>query len=295
VASGRLIANPVAGSDEAEERLAHIEQRLQSRYRFDTVLTRGPGDARRAAAESAARGDTLVFVAGGDGTLNEALNGLAQVEDALARVTLGVIPLGTGNDFAAALALPDDIDAVLEVLLRGRVRPVDIGEVNGRLFVNASGGGFLADVSESVDPALKSVAGRLAYLLGGAKVLLQTEPFGVRIDASGTPRERLDCLLFAVCNAPMVGGGRPIAPDAVIDDGQLDVCVVRAMDLIAFVGLLTRVGSGTHVLDPRVEYFQAERISLAFDRTVAVNADGEVFPANRCDYIVHAGGARFLA
>jgi diacylglycerol kinase (ATP) len=295
VASARLIANPVAGSDEAAGQLAHIERRLRDRYRFDTVITDGPGAARRAAAESAARGDAVLIAAGGDGTLNESLNGLADVAGALARVTVGVIPLGTGNDFAAALALPDDVDGALDVLLRGRVRPVDIGEVNGRVFVNASAGGFLAEVSESVDPALKSVAGRLAYLVGGARVLLKAEPFSVRIDAAGAPRRRRDCLMFAVCNAPMVGGGRPIAPEAVIDDGRLDVCVVDAMDLMAFVALLARVGAGSHVADPRVEYFQAEAVSLAFDRTVAVNADGEVFEADRCDYVIRAGGARFLA
>jgi diacylglycerol kinase (ATP) len=295
VTSARLIANPVAGSDEASERLAHIQRRVGAVYRTDTMLTKGPGDARRAAAEAAARGDTAVFVAGGDGTLNEALNGIAEVPGAPQRVTIGIIPLGTGNDFAAALGLPTDVDEVLDVLLRGRARPVDVADVNGRVFVNASGGGFLADVSEAVDPALKSVAGRLAYLVGGAKVLLQAEAFGMRVDAEGVPAAERDCLLFAVCNAPMVGGGRPIAPEAVIDDGRLDVCVVHDMDLVAFVGLLTRVGSGTHLDDKRVEYFRADRVTLTFDRTVSVNTDGEVFQADRCDYAVRARTARFLA
>jgi diacylglycerol kinase (ATP) len=295
VTSARLIANPVAGSDEAPERLAGIQRRLAAVYQVDTILTNGPGDARRAAAAAAARGDAAVFVAGGDGTLNEAVNGVVDVAGAAERVAIGIIPMGTGNDFAAALGLPADVDAAIDVLLRGRVRAVDVAEVNGRVFVNASGGGFLADVSEAVDPALKSVAGRLAYLLGGAKVLLQTEPFRMRVSGAGVPSSDRECLLFAVCNAPMVGGGRPIAPEAIIDDGRLDVCVVHDMDLMAFVGLLTRVRAGTHLNDERVDYFRTERLSLAFDRPLSVNADGEVFEADRCEYALHPGGARFLA
>jgi diacylglycerol kinase (ATP) len=285
-----LIANPVAGSDEAGERLHLLQSRLERAGPVRTVLTGGPGDATRAARDAALRGDDVVFVAGGDGTLNESLNGLASVGGALDRIGVGLVPMGTGNDFARALGMPDDLEAALDVLERGVVRQVDLGRVNGRLFVNASAGGFLAEVSEAVDPALKSVAGRLAYLVGGAKVLLGATPF--RLRAAHIDRE---CLLFAVCNAPMIGGGRLIAPSAVIDDGRLDVCVVQAMDLVTFVALLTRVSSGTHTDVDGVEYFSTDGLSLEFDRRVAVNVDGEVFEADRVDYDVQPRAVRFLA
>jgi diacylglycerol kinase (ATP) len=293
VSTARLIANPAAGSDAAAEKLATMRERLRGVYELDAVLTRGPGDARRAARESAVRGDTHLFVAGGDGTLNEAINGLAGVAGALSRTAVGVIPLGTGNDFAAALGIPAPLDDALDVMLRGRTQAIDVGEVNGRVFVNVSAGGFLADVSDAVDVGLKSVAGRLAYLLGGAKVLLQAEPFHVGLTGAGAPTAA-DCLFFAVCNAPMIGGGRLIAPDARLDDGRLDVCLVEAMDLLAFVALLRRVSDGSHVEDERVRYFRAAQCSLAFDRRVAVNADGEVFQADRCDYRVRPAAARVI-
>jgi diacylglycerol kinase (ATP) len=290
VPRARLIANPVAGGDEAGDRLAQMQRRLAASHTLDTVLTEAPGDAGRAAAESAARGDERLFVAGGDGTLNEAVNGVSSVPGALARLAIGIVPLGTGNDFATALGIPSEIEDALDVLLQDRVRPVDVGQVNDRTFVNVSAGGFLAEVSEAVDPGLKSVAGRLAYLVGGAKVLLRAEPFQVTL-----PGGKRNALLFAVCNAPMIGGGRLIAPDAIMDDGRLDVCVVQAMDLLAFVALLRRVADGTHIDDPGVEYFRVDRLQLQFDRPVAVNADGEPFEASRCDYQVHPLGARFLA
>ncbi len=285
----RLIANPIAGADQVPDLLHALESRIGAAYELDTVLTAAAGDAHRAAVEAAARGDTRLFVAGGDGTLNEVLNGLASVAGALARTGVGVIPLGTGNDFAAALGLPADPEAAAAVLLRDRVRPVDLGRVNGRYFANVSAGGFLAEVSEAVDPGLKSVAGRLAYLLGGARVLLRAEPFACRIG-----ERRRDCLMFAVCNAPMIGGGRPIAPDAIIDDGELDVCIVSDMDLLTFVARLGQVRDGTHIESPGVEYFRVTQLTVAFDRPVFVNADGEVFEATHCEYQVLPQAARFL-
>lgn len=288
---GRLIANPVAGIDKAGALLPTLYERLRRLAPdLDVVLTAGPGDANRAAAEAARQGTHYLFVAGGDGTLNEALNGLAAVPDAIDRTIVGIVPLGTGNDFAAALGFPEDPDEALEALANGAPRLVDLGRVNGRLFVNVSAGGFIADVSEAIDPALKSVAGRLAFLIGGAKVLLSAHPFACTID----DRAR-ECLMFAVCNAPTIGGGRPIAPHAHPSDGRLDVCIVSAMELVDFLAMLGRVAAGSHIEDPRVEYFRTRRLTLSFDREINVNADGEPFVASRCDYEVLPGAARFLA
>jgi diacylglycerol kinase (ATP) len=168
--------------------------------------------------------------------------------------------------------------------------------VNGRAFVNVSAGGFLADVSAAVDPILKDIAGRLAYVIGGAKVLWSAQPFQCRIgDMAGQTSSDRKCMLFAVCNAPMIGGGRIIAPTAIIDDGLLDACIVGNMEMTQFVNLLRQLASGTHVDHPEVEYFRIARLELIFDRAVHVNTDGEVFQTNRCEYRVLPGAARFLA
>jgi diacylglycerol kinase (ATP) len=287
----RLIVNPTSGTNEGQDRISDLHARLQSYAPgLEVLVTTGEGGARNAARDAATAGCDLLFVAGGDGTLNEALNGVATVEGGLARVIFGVVPLGTGNDFASALGLSGDPDEAVNQLLESSPRPVDVGVVNGRWFLNVSAGGFIADVSDVVDGGLKTVAGRFAYLLGGAKVLLQARPFHVRSAAVDR-----DCLFFAVCNAPLIGGGRPIAPHAVIDDGQFDLCVVAAMDLVDFVGLLRRVREGSHLEDPRVEYCRTGALRLEFDRPVRVNADGEVFEAAACDYRILPRAARFLA
>jgi diacylglycerol kinase (ATP) len=295
----RLIVNPVSGTDSAPDYLRTINERLRAAAGdLDIVMTVAAGDATGVARRSVLEGYERLFVAGGDGTLNEVLNGVAGVEGGLASVTFGLIPLGTGNDFADALGLPEDVEAATGILLEGRTVGVDVGVMNDRFFVNVSAGGFIAEVSDAVNPRLKSIAGKLAYLVGGAQVLLDYEAVGLRLRAStgGETFEReMGMEMFAVCNSRMVGGGRMIAPDAVIDDGLLDVCVVEAMPTAEFLALLTRVSGGDHLEDERVTYVRASELELRFDRTVKVNTDGEVLEADACLYRVLPRAARFLA
>ncbi len=292
----RLIMNPSSGRESALAHLDTINKALRARHGvMEVVVTLGAGDCEAAARVAVADGCDLLFVAGGDGTLNEALNGVASA-GALDAVTFGVVPLGTGNDFAAALGIPAELDDALDVLAEGREIRTDLGEVNGRIFANVSGGGYIADVSEAVTPAMKTIAGRLAYLLGGAEALLDFEP--VRMTAAAEPGgERFGTALyaFAACNSRLIGGGRLIAPHASIDDGLLDLCVIDAMPTLEFVALLRRVADGAHVEDPRVRYLQVERVAMEFNRPIRLNTDGEVLEAASCEYRVRPGAARFLA
>ena len=129
--------------------------------------------------------------------------------------------------------------------------------MNDRYFVNVSAGGFIAEVSDAVNPQLKTIAGKFAYLLGGAQVALNYEPVRATIRASGKTESRM-LQTFAVCNSQLIGGGRRIAPHAVIDDGLLDVCVIEAMPTVEFLALLRQLSSGDHLDDPRVTYLQTE-------------------------------------
>lgn len=292
----RLIVNPTSGRERATEYAWAICTRLREQYdAVEIVLTLGDGDARRAAMRAVEDGCSTIFVAGGDGTLNEAVNGVAAA-DALDRVTFGIVPLGTGNDFAAALGIPLEVEEALQVLLAGRTVAVDLGRVNDRLFLNTSGGGFIAEVSLAVTPGLKTIAGRLAYLVGGAHALLEYEPVRATVIAQpGNVRVGLGLYTFAVCNSRLIGGGRLIAPEAAIDDGMLDVCLIESMSTFEFVGLARKVAGGDHVNDPRVRYLQATSVVVEFDRDIRINTDGEVFEARRCEYSVLPRAATFLA
>ena len=291
----RVILNPSSGRERGPEHLEVLTRGLRDAYTdIEVVVTAGDGDAQRAARRAADDGCDALFVAGGDGTVNEAVNGLA-AGGFLDRMTIGIIPFGTGNDFAAALDLPLELEPALETLLHRRVLRVDLGEVNGRVFVNTSGGGFIAEVSEAVTPQLKTIAGRLAYLIGGAQTLIDFEPVGATVVFDGGDRLRRDLYAFAVCNSRSIGGGRLIAPDAFIDDGLLDVCLIERMTALEFVALARKVASGEHVEDPRVHYRQSAAVDIELDRPARINTDGEVFEGSRCEYRVLPGAARFLA
>jgi diacylglycerol kinase (ATP) len=154
-------------------------------------------------------------------------------------------------------------------------------------------------VSDAVNPQLKSIAGKFAYLIGGAQVLMDYEDVRASlslVSVEGETIEReLSLEMFAVCNSRMVGGGRLIAPHAMIDDGALDLCIVEAMPTLDFITLLSSVSSGDHIEDARVAYLRATRLDLSFSRTIKVNTDGEVLEADRCSYRTLPRAARFLA
>ncbi len=154
-------------------------------------------------------------------------------------------------------------------------------------------------MSDAVNPQLKTIAGKLAYLVGGAQVLFDYEPARASLRLLGedgrTDERALDVQMFAVCNSRLVGGGRLIAPHALIDDGLLDVCLVEAMPTLEFIGLLTSVSAGEHLADPRVSYLRARELELSFARPIKVNTDGEVLETDYCRYTLDARAARFLA
>ena len=310
--AARLILNPAAGADEALAVVERVNERLRAAFGdLDIVITTGAGDAEAAAARAARAGDTRIFIGGGDGTLNEVLNGLYDA-GRLGEIPIGIIPLGTGNDFAAALGIPEDVDGALDCLTRDHQVRVDVGVLNDRVFVNVSAGGFIGEVSEAVTPGLKTVAGKLAYLIGGAQVLLSYDPVLATITpgdecvvlhpgsargagTSPATRRELPIELFAVCNSRLIGGGRLIAPEAIVDDGWLDVCLIEAMPTLEFVALLRDVAEGAHLGDARVSYFRTRQLAMVFDRTIRVNTDGQVLETARCEYRVLPRAASFIA
>lgn len=292
----RLIANPTSGANRALPLLPTINERLRTLVTdLDITITTGESDVQRAATRAVDEGCDFLFVAGGDGTLNAAIRAVTLMPGALERLTFGVIPTGTGNDFAKALGLGEDAERALEFLLAAHVVDVDLGAVNGRGFVNISAGGFIADVSAVLTEELKDATGKLAYVIGGARALFGRDPFSARLrlgeDDSVPP---LDLQMFAVCNARFIGGGYPIAPDALIDDGLLDVFLVKRTPVVEFIGLLQKVATGSHTEDGRIVQLRASALDLIFDREVHVNTDGEVLQTDRCEYRVLPRAARFL-
>lgn len=298
-----LIVNPSSGTDRAVEMLPVIRSRLGTLFQELVVtVTADADDLKTAAARAAAENYAALYVVGGDGTLNGALRGMIGA-GALPRIPIGVIPFGTGNDFSKALGLGDEPERALDYLLDPHVVAADVGVMNDRPFINASAGGLIAETSGIATPALKDIAGKLAYLIGGARALFTADPLNVRLlvasEAAGPARELLPVggsavQLFAVCNAPFIGGGYAIAPDALIDDGLFDVIVVPRMPVLELLATLQRIAAAGDPGRDDVMSFRSAHFDLIFDRRAPVNIDGEVLEVDRCAYRVRPGGAWFF-
>lgn len=290
-----LVVNPTSGNDAAaawlEAEREAIERTLGP---LEVALTGGPGDGERAAAVAARNGCSLVVVVGGDGTFNEAVNGVLSA-GALARTTFGLIPQGTGNDLARALQIPSAPSEALELVAAGVTRRLDLGLMNGRAFANASAGGLLAEASAQTSGDAKARLGPLAYVVGGVQALLEHEPLRADVTVEGIRHAALELQFFIVSNAPFIGGGRRVAPMAAADDGCLDVCLVQSTGVLDLLPLLNAVASGDHLGNDRVLAFTSARTVLRFDRAVKVNTDGEVAEAQACRYRVLPRALRVAA
>ena len=179
VKRARLIYNPTSGREEMRRRLPDVLQRLEG-YGFETSThaTIGEGDAALAAVEASRRDFDLIIAAGGDGTINEVVSGLAGLES---RPPLGILPLGTTNDLARALGIPRAWDAAIDVIAQGIVKQIDVGKMNHRYCINIAVGGSLTELTYEVPSRMKTMLGQLAYYMKGFEKLPRLRPIQMKV------------------------------------------------------------------------------------------------------------------
>lgn len=253
--------------------------------------TAARGDAARLAGEAARSGAELVIAVGGDGTVNEVVNGLASLP---APPRLGIVPAGTANDFARALGLPHTAAGAIEVAVAGCEEAVDVARVNERWFVNVSTGGFGASVTRQARTPLKRLLGPVAYALSGLKRLREFEPARARFEVDGKLLHEGRFVFFAVGNSWRTGGGTRVTPRAEKGDGLLDVAVVGDVSRLELLTLLPDLRRGTHLEHPDVMYVRARAIRVEAEQALQVNADGEPVSARVLEYRVAAGRLRLM-
>jgi diacylglycerol kinase (ATP) len=283
-----LIIRPRAGPAELEELRTHVAELRGGGHEVWPRLTFEEGDARRLGRSAAEAGAELIVAVGGDGTLNEVVNGILATDWA---GRLAVLPNGTANDFAAGLGIPDEPGPALEIALNGVARAVDVGTVNGRHFVNVSTGGFGATATEEAPAEAKRLLGPMAYVVTGVRLFAELAPAQARFEVAGIGGAEGSSyegamMLFAVGNGRQTGGGNLLTPRAELDDGLLDVVVVPGMTRMEFLALLPDLRSGAHLDDPDVRYFQTPRLVVVSEAELSVNADGEPVRGHRFEYTV---------
>jgi lipid kinase YegS len=264
----QLILNGKVARNDAL-RNAVVQQRAAG-HRIKVRVTRKKGDAKRFASEGG-EADLLV-AAGGDGTLNEVVHGLMDLSKD-ARPVLGVIPLGTANDFATGCGIPRDPEEALALCMEGQEVPMDVGKANDHWFLNAASVGFGAEVTATTPPELKRLLGHAAYAVMGAILAINARHYHGRLALPG--REITGSGPVAIVgNGRQTGGGVQVAPRARIDDGLLDVLVVRQIPAIALLTAARELPE----LSPDgeyISYWQTPWAELYPEEVIPVNLDGE--------------------
>jgi diacylglycerol kinase (ATP) len=244
----------------------------------EVKLTGGAGDAAEHAAHSAARGPDVIVAAGGDGTVNEVVNGLDGFD-----VPLGIIPLGTANDFARQVGIPLDADHAMDVILQKKPRLFDTASLNGRRFLNVSTGGVAAEATAETPASAKETLGPLAYAVSGMRKLAEYKPYTGSFTSDDFHFSG-EFLMFAVGLTKSTGGGTMITPMASATDGLLDLCIVEAMNRREVAAVALRVKRGEHVGHPKVQYKQLRNVTIESPDPLSVNVDGENSTGKRFTY-----------
>lgn len=266
----KLIYNPAAGRGRARRWVREIETHLRGGgASVETEASSGPGDLVRIAAESSRANFDRVVVCGGDGTLN-----LAVREFALASATLALIPTGSGNDFARVTGIPRTIKAACDTLIDGVVREVDVATANGIRYLGVAGLGFDAEVAAYASRHVHVLRGSAIYLYAILRVLPKFAARRVRIRTEEGTREA-EIMFAAIGNSPQYGGGIRITPDAKLDDGLLDLCIVHRTSRVQLLKTLPKAYSGGHVKSEFVEMGRGRAFEFDSDAPMAVYADGE--------------------
>lgn len=277
----KIILNPVAGKGIALKTQPRIEE-LFNQYQLDyhLVLTEYPEHATELARKAAEDGYDYVIAAGGDGTINEVMNGLMQSRENGTRVpVMGVIPVGRGNDFAFGANIPLDVEESCALLASLPRKWIDIGKVtggiqkNGLYFGNGIGIGF--DAVVGFVAAKSRLTGMLSYLVAAIKtIFIYFKSPSVQITLDNETLT-LPTLLVSVMNGRRMGGGFMMAPTASDDDGLLNLCIVREVPQMAMFGLIGKFMKGTHISDPAVTSIQSKKVLVtALKGTLPCHADG---------------------
>lgn len=270
----RLVANPTAGKA-GRKKIDRIVKYLSGEgVSVDICITRKRGDAFDAALRTAqaplSRSVDLIVAAGGDGTINEVVNGIAG-----SKVPMGVIPLGTVNLFALETGIPMNVLEACDLLLKGKVREVRVGRVNDRYFMLMAGIGFDADVVYKLDLGLKRMLGRLAYILTGFSRLAGYSYNRLNIELDGEPG--VEGYSVIVGNMKYYGGRLSITPFADFEKETLDVCVFKGKGLFNMLRYAWGVMQKRHLTYRDVEYRTVKSLKVSSQKKTYIQIDGDTF------------------
>ena len=266
---GVVIFNPTAGRGRGGVLRAQAQEKLGPGFEWRPTLR--AGHATELAKAAAAEKHSVIVAYGGDGTVGDVARGIYGTDS-----TLGVIPVGTGNDFARNLGLKLELTEAIATVLGGVIRRIDVGMVNGVPFVNNAGTGFDSAVMQTMNTSIRFVRGQPAFILATLKTLASYKPLTLTYQADDNEPVTEKAMMVSLLNGRMYGGGMIAAPQAEMDDGQIDVLIIRAMPKPQLLALMPKVIQGQHENHPAVKMFKARKLSLSTLPPQPLNIDGDV-------------------
>lgn len=279
----KVIINPLARGGSTGKKWPQISELLKDAgLSFDHDFTEGVGHGTELAREAVDKGYELVITVGGDGTVNEVINGLVD-EGGKCRATLGIISTGTGGDLVRTLGIPRDYVQACHLFSNFKRVTIDLGAVEfvrgnetvQRLFFNTAGLGFDAAVVEGTSRRLKIIRGTVPYVVGLLTTLVTYRNKEVVLSIDGAKQEGR-VLFIVVNNGRYFGGGMKVAPDADLCDGLLDVVIGGDAGKIEVLRTLPRIYSGTHITHPKIKLYQAKSIQVESTERLLLQLDGEL-------------------
>ena len=282
----KIIVNPTAGWGYAAQISPLIaEEFARLGAEFELVHTTGPGEAIDLARQAALDGFDRIVAVGGDGTLHEVINGFFREGRAIRMdAVLGVLPSGTGTDFAKTLGLPLLMEKAAQKLLHGNPHPVDLGWItyqdfqgrrNRRLFANIAEGGLGGEVVRRMN-SRKKRGGTVPFLTEAIRSLFNYQPQPVRVQIDDRIERKIEALFVIVANGRFYGGGMKIAPEAEPDDGLFDVVLIKDLSAFKVLRNIYRFYTGSHIQLPEVEVLRGKKVLLESEGELLLEADGEL-------------------
>ena len=271
----KIILNPYSNRWQARERVAEVEQLFtDAKADYELVQTTKAGEGIDLAQTAVYEGFEAVVAAGGDGTINEVINGLLRAAGDEPTIPFGILPLGTANDFNLMAGLPATLPDAAAVIIQGKTRQIDAGQVNGRYFINNSAAAMEPMVTiENI--RMKRLSGEIRYIVALIKAILKIKAWQMHIEWDNGSYDGPTYLL-SVCNSPRTGGF-PMAPGAEIDDGLFDLVLAPEVSRVTLLKLLVRLMQGTHIDHDQVTFTRTTGLFLTSQPGTPLHADGEVF------------------
>lgn len=272
----KFIINPSSGRQSMEKKIDALSKLLlDDGYILGKYFTKGKHDATNETIRSCNEDWDLIIACGGDGTVNEVIEGIMKSPK---KVPISILPSGTVNDFASFLRIPKSVSDYFQMIKNSIFLDIDVGKLNDEYFANVAAGGILTSIGYQAEAEYKAVFGRLAYYFEGLREITQEgfnpKPFKVKINSEEYSSEE-EILLFIVSNSSSIGGFKKLAPEADVLDGLLDVIIIKKSPITELANIFFNVLTGEHIRHPNVKYFKTKSISIYTEEDIDIDMDGE--------------------